>query len=83
MDDLWTCHGDKAAYQASYHRSSIGQDRPLPHQQRSVRGWLALQRQCHVAELAAHDGISKAVAAFNSEHASSEGQGDAAAYQAS
>ena len=36
---------------------------------------------CRVAELAALDGISKAVAACNSEYASSEGQGDAAAYQ--
>ena len=46
-----------------------------------ARGLLLLQRQCHVAELAALDSISKAVAACNSEYASSEGQGDAAAYQ--
>ena len=34
-----------------------------------------------VADLATLDGISKAVAACNSEYASSEGKGDAATYQ--
>ena len=36
-----------------------------------------MQRQRHVAELATLDGISKAVAARNSEYASSDGQDDA------
>ena len=35
---------------------------------------LAFHRQCHVLELAALDGISKAVAACHSGYASSEGQ---------
>ena len=43
---------------------------------------LAFHPQCHVAELAALDSIGKAVAACNSEYASSEGHGDAAAYEA-
>ena len=59
----------------------VGQDRPGTWQQRSVRSWLAFHRQCHVAELAALDGISKAMHACHSEYARSEGQGDAAAYQ--
>ena len=77
--------GDAAAYETRWHRLRIGQSRPCHHRQRSVRGVLALQRQCHVAELAALDGIAagRCVAACNSEYASSEGQGDAAAYQAS
>ena len=43
---------------------------------------VAAREQCHKHRNGALDGISKAVGACNSEYASSEGQGDAAAYQA-
>ena len=56
---------------------------PLHASDTHHNGWLAFHRQCHGAELAAFDGVSMAGAGLISGHASSEGQGDAAAYQAS
>ena len=36
----------------------VDQDRPRHHQYRYARNWLALHCQCHVAEIAALDGVS-------------------------
>ena len=59
--------GDAAVYQTRKHRLSASHDRPRQLQKRAVHDSLALHRWYRVTELAALDGISKAVAACSGE----------------